>query len=126
MKRRADLIVVFKKLKSILKEYESQLTVRADFDSRYELWSEKDVIIGGKKRKEVFFAALIIQSSYIGFYFMPVYTNRDLKKVFGPELLATLKGKSCFHIKKVDAILLRQIKSALKKGFSEYKKNGWI
>lgn len=126
MKRRADLIVVFKKLKSILKEYESQLTVRADFDSRYELWSEKDVIIGGEKRKEVFFTALIIQSSYVGFYFMPVYTNRDLKKVFGPELLATLKGKSCFHIKKVVAILLRQIKSALKKGFSEYKKNGWI
>lgn len=97
-----------------------------DLDSKYDLWSRKTVIIAGRKRKEVYFAGLIIQSNYVGFYYMPVYMKTEMKQIFKPELLGLLKGKSCFHIKKLDAALEAQIKDALRKGYRLYKRRGWI
>lgn len=117
---------IFDQIKLLMKKYEKPLVARSDYDSRYELWSEKEIEIGGRKRKDIFFAGLIIQSSYVGFYFMPIYTDTSLKDIFAPELLSTLKGKSCFHIKKLDKKILSQIKSSLDVGFNLYKKRGWV
>jgi hypothetical protein len=121
-----ELVAIFKKLKSILKQYENPLIPKYDLDSKYDLWSKKNVVIAGRKRKEVYFAGLIIQSNYVGLYYMPVYTDTNLKEVFKPELLKLLKGKSCFHIKKLDPKLEKQIKEALRKGYKLYRKRGWI
>ena len=57
---------------------------------------------------------------------MPIYTDTKLKDVFGAELLATLKGKSCFHIIKIEKKLLSQIKKSLEVGFKQYNKRGWV
>jgi len=57
---------------------------------------------------------------------MPVYVDTSLKEVFKPELIKLLKGKSCFHIKKLDSQLEKQIEDALKKGYDLYKKRGWV
>lgn len=97
-----------------------------DLDSKYDLWSFKDVEIAGRKRKEIYFAGLIIQSSYVGFYYMPVYADTKLEEVFEPELLSLLKGKSCFHIKELDTNLERQINKALESGYALYEKRGWV
>ena len=83
-------------------------------------------MIAGRKRKEVFFAGLIIQKSYVGFYFMPVYTDAEAMSFIKPELLKRLKGKSCFHIKKLDAELLAQVDAALQAGCLLYQQKGWI
>lgn len=117
---------IFDQIKKLIKKYEPLFTARSDFGSRYELWSEKDIEIAGRKRKEIYFTGLIIQSSYVGFYFMPIYADTSLKDVFEPELLSTLKGKSCFHIKKLDKKLLSQIKKSLEIGYKLYKKRGWV
>jgi len=74
----------------------------------------------------VFFAGIIIQKSYVGFYFMPVYAEPEVKQLFQPELISLLKGKSCFHIKKLEPILLSQIEDVLAAGFELYKKRGWV
>jgi len=121
-----ELIAIYKKLKKLLKKYENPLKPKFDLDSKYDLWSFKEIEIDGRKRKEVYFAGLIIQSTYVGFYFMPIYTDTPLKKIFGKELLSKLKGKSCFHIKKLDSILEKQIKDALEKGYKLYKQRNWI
>lgn len=121
-----ELIQIFSKIKKILKEYDEPLQPKFDLDSKYDLWSIKNIEINGKKRKEVFFASIIIQSNYVGFYYMPIYTDTELKNIFEPELLNLLKGKSCFHIKKIDKKLEKQIKKALEIGFRLYKKRGWI
>lgn len=121
-----ELVDIYNQLKSILKKYENPLLPKLDLDSRYDLWSFKDVVIDGRKRKEVFFASVIIQSSYVGFYYMPIYTDTSLKEVFSPVLLTMLKGKSCFHIKKIDENLKNEIKNALDIGYELYKKRGWI
>ena len=52
--------------------------------------------------------------------------DTDLKPVFAPELLKLLKGKSCFHIKKLTPELLDQIKSALQVGYEAYQVRGWV
>jgi hypothetical protein len=121
-----NLSDIFQQLKKVLKKYEPPFVAKSDYEWRYELWSVKDVVIAGRKRNEVFFASLIIQRDYVGFYYMPIYSDTKLKKVFKKELLSTLKGKSCFHIKKLDKTLLGQIRGTLEIGYKMYKKNGWV
>ena len=121
-----DLIKIYNRLKKILKKFENPLVAKFDLDSKYDLWSIKDIIIAGKKRKEVFFASIIIQSKYVGFYYMPIYIDTSLEKVFKPELLRLLRGKSCFHIKSLNETLERQINEALNLGYALYKKRDWI
>jgi hypothetical protein len=121
-----ELVKIFNRLKKLLKKYENPLTPKFDLDSKYDLWSFKDLEIDGRKRKEVYFAGLVIQSKYVGFYYMPIYTDSTLKDFFQPELLKLLKGKSCFHVKKLDDNLEKQIAQALDKGYKLYKKRGWV
>jgi hypothetical protein len=92
----------------------------------YQLWSPKPVERHGRAYDETYFAGAIVQKAYVGFYYMPVYTESQLKQVFAPELLALLKGKSCFHVKRLDADLRAQIRSALDAGFALYRERGWI
>lgn len=110
----AELVTIFNKLKPLIKVYEKKgMTPKFDLDSKYDLRTIKDLFAFKKWRKEMFFAGLIIQSNYVGFYFMPITTDPANSKIIGKELLATLKGKSCFHITKLDSTILKQIKDAL-------------
>jgi hypothetical protein len=120
------LVDIFQRLKKILKKYEDPLKPKFDLDSKYDLWSFKNVEIDGRKKKEVYFAGLIIQSKWVGLYYMPVYTDTSLKEVFKPELLNLLKGKSCFRIKELNEEMIHQIEEALEKGYNLYKQRGWI
>jgi hypothetical protein len=121
-----DLIEIFNIIKNLMKKYENPLVPKIDMDSRYELWSVKNVVVEGRKRKEIYFAGIIIQSNYVGFYYMPVYVETDIKNMFETDLLKLLKGKSCFHIKKIDEVLEKQIADALEQGYLLYKKREWI
>lgn len=121
-----NLDEIFKQLKEVLMNYRPPFISKVDDESHFDLWSVKDLVIEDRKRKEVYFAGLIIQKAYVGFYYMPVYAEPEIKKLFKPELLSRLKGKSCFHIHKLDAVLLEQIKDAVEKGFVEYQKRGWV
>jgi hypothetical protein len=123
--RSKELDVIFQKLCEEGAMYSPPFDIRIN-ERRYGLWSEKDLLIDGRKRKEGFFASLIIQKDTVGFYFMPVYAAPELTKVFSPELVKLLKGKSCFHIKKLDDSLPGQIESALEIGFEFYQERGWV
>lgn len=122
----SELLLIFKQVRDLLKRYESKFQVRMDFEGRYELWTDKEVEIEGKKRDALFFAGLIIQSTYVGFYFMPLYEKTHIKDIFSPDLLKLLKGKSCFHITKMDGTLANHIQKALEIGFDFYKDQKWI
>ena len=121
-----ELIKIFSRLKKLLKQYEKPLMPKFDLDSKYDLWSYKDMVTDGRKRSEIYFAGLIIQSSYVGFYYMPVYTDTNLKNDIKPDLLKLIKGKSCFHIRNLDENLKIQIKDALETGYRLCQERGWI
>lgn len=80
----------------------------------------------GRKKPEVYFGGVIIQSGYVGLYLMHVYVQTDMVKKVAPELLKTLKGKSCFHIKTLDNNLINQVEATMKDGIECYKKLGFI
>lgn len=120
-----DLIPLFEQVKALLKPYEKHFDTRRDEAGYYDLWFEREVLVDGRKRDSVFFASAIIQKSYVGFYFMPVYTHEEAAGLFGEELMATLKGKSCFYIKELTPVLRKQIKEALAIGLRLYRERDW-
>jgi hypothetical protein len=121
-----DLTQIFNTLKPLLQAYVPPMTAQVDDASHFDLWSIKDLVIDGRKRKGVYLAGLIIQKSFVGFYYMPIYVHTELKAVLAPELIKLLKGKSCFHIKKLDEALPGQIHAALEIGYKFYQQNDWI
>ncbi len=121
----SDLKQIFDSLKPLLEEYRPPLASKTENERYFDLWSFKDLVIEDRKRKEVFFAGLIIQKDYVGFYYMPVYVQAEVKKFFSPEFMKLLKGKSCFHIRKLTPELLAEIDHALKAGFALYRERGW-
>jgi len=125
-KKSAELMRTLKKLRKILEKYEASLRLKFDLKEKYELWTDKEVNIAGKKKKELFFAGFTLQKNYVSFYFMPIYIEPELKEKLDPELLKLLKGKSCFHIKSIDQELENKINDALQKGYNLYQKNEFI
>jgi hypothetical protein len=124
-----DLTEVFDRLEPLLARYVPPLDARSGSvkgKRDYQLWSVRPVVVAGRERKEIYFAGLIGQKGYVGFYFMPVYTHEDQKTLFAPELLALLKGKSCFHVKRLDAALAGHVEDALARGFELYRERGWV
>ena len=121
-----DLTQIFNTLKPLLQAYIPPMTAQVDDASHFDLWSVKDLVIYARQRKEVYLAGLVIQKSFVGFYYMPIYARPELKSVLAPELIKLLKGKSCFHIKKLDEALLAQIRAALEIGYKFYQQNDWI
>ena len=125
----ADLQQIFERLRSVLAEHSPPFVARTGGVKDkldYQLWAEKDVVIDGRPRKEVYFAGLIVQKGYVGFYYMPVYAQPEIEQLFAPELLELLKGKSCFHIKRFERPLVGQIRDALDAGRRLYEERGWI
>lgn len=122
-----EMILIFEELKKLIKPYaKGTMVERGDSHSTYGLWSDKEIEVAGRTMPDVYFAGLMIQKGYVGFYFMPVYSNPKLKDELHPDLAKCLKGKSCFHIKKNDPVLIGYVKDALKVGLADFKKKGWI
>jgi hypothetical protein len=123
-----QLLEIYNALYKEIKPYEKGiLKSKINIQGKYDLWTEKKVFAQGKMRDEFAFVGLILQSGYVGFYFMPIYTNpEEVRPEITPDLLKSLKGKSCFHIKKVDKDVLEEVREAMKVGYAQYKKNGWL
>lgn len=124
---KTDLVEIFQTIRAEMQPYATEgFDARVNKDTIYELWSEKEVEIDGRKKNGVYFAGLTIRKGYVGFYYMPVYAETEIKAIFHPSLLKLLKGKACFHIKQLDDQLVGQITDALAIGFKLYKQNEWV
>jgi hypothetical protein len=126
------LVDIFDQLKKMFKKYEKKLNVKMDVGHRYELEGTKEYEVTSKrtgkttKKRNAYFGGLIIQSSYVGLYLMAPYLDIKLfEKVF-PNLMKTLKGKSCFWIKELNPELKKEIRNALKLSYQVYKDKGWV
>jgi hypothetical protein len=122
------LVELFEAIKKIMEPYHKKrnLILHTDTGGQANLVSHKPVEIKGKLRKELWFVSALIQKGYVGFYYTPVSTQGDLSKHFSEGFVKSLKGKSCFHIKKKDPVLLKDIEKAIQLGFDTYVLKGWI
>ena len=122
-----QLVEVFDALLDRLKSYaKGSIVLKGGTGGQVSLVSEKQVVIEGRPRAELYFAGALIQKGYVGFYYFPVYCHPPLANLLKPELHKCLKGKSCFHIKRLDPLLLAQIEEALAIGYRFYAERGWI
>lgn len=122
----AALDGIFSEMKALLAKYSPPFEVRTDEWGGYHLWKTKAMVVHGRKRKEIYFAGVIPRKDYVGFYYMPIYAEVQVKEMFKPELLSLLKGRSCFHLKNQDALVMKQIKQSLADGLKLYKREGWV
>ena len=122
-----QLVPIFEEIKKLLKPYErGTMKLIGGDGGKIMLISKKPVEIAGRKKDELWFASVLVQKGYVGFYYMPVYADNQMRKMIGPELLKCLKGKACFHLKKFDEQIFSQVKDALKIGYDRWHKFNWI
>lgn len=131
MPSKAELDKIFDELKSIMERYSPPFSVKTPSKAlknkrSYELTSYKRVVIEGRQKDEIYFAGIIIQKDYIGFYYMLAYAEPKVKDKLSPDFLPLLKGKSCFYIRSAEKSLLDQVKKALGIGLKAYKEKGWV
>jgi len=105
MPSQTDFPIVFEQLRSILKPFESGLTVTADTPNAYSL----DGPYSEKWKKQLFFGSAQMKKNYVSFYLMPVYMFPELLKDVSPELKKHMQGKSCFNFKKVEPDLFKEL-----------------
>lgn len=108
---------VFEQLKSILKPYAKNLTVKTDTADTYYI----DGPYSEKWRKELFFGSAQIKKNYVSFYLMPVYMYPELLKDISPELKKHMQGKSCFNFKKEEPQLFDELRDLTQKGVEKFK-----
>lgn len=117
---------IYEKIKALFQKYLPPLSVRIDTKTRYDLYSEKDVELLGRKYKEIYFGSAILKPKYTGFYFMPIYIFPELLKDLPESLKKLQTGKSCFHLKKYDEEIFSDIEKLMKNGFDMYKKHNYV
>lgn len=123
-----ELVVIFNAIKKMAATYhgKGEMIMHADTGGQFNLVSHKPVVIAGRDRKELWFISALVQKGYVGFYYMPINSGGDMRSQFSPEFMKCLKGKCCFHIKKNDPVIMKDIEKAFKVGYEGYKKLGWI
>lgn len=117
---------IYNTLKDTLAQFAPPCVVTDDTDSVYHLYGTKPASIGKSNYDGIYFASAVIRKSYVALHFFPIYTHVDQFENIGEDLRKCLKGKSCFHIKRINDPLFDQIKKALDKGIEVYQKEGWL
>ena len=112
-------------LQGMLKTHIPSLKVSKDSDAAFEVSGTMPAMQGKKKVDGYYFATVVPKPKDVRLYFFPIYTHVDHFADIPEALRKCLKGKSCFHIKKLDGIE-DAIKDMVQLGVDLYKKDGLI
>lgn len=121
-----DLIRIQSALQEILKTHVPPLQVRKDNESVFEVAGTKEAMQGKQKVDGFYFASVVPKPKDIRFYYFPIYTHSQSFEEISPELRKCLKGKSCFHIKKLSVELEADITKMVNLGVELYLKDNLI
>ena len=113
-------------LRAIIKRHEKNLQLRKDDSSGLEAAGTIPTMQGKQKVDGFYFASTIPKPKDCRLYFFPIYTDVAAFTDLDPDLRKCLKGKSCFHIKKMDASLETSIIKMIDKGIKLYQEKGLL
>jgi len=102
------------------------LQVRKNSEATFEVAGTIEAMQGKQKVDGYYFASVVPKPKDIRLYFFPIYTHADAYQSLSPELQKCLKGKSCFHIKKLSPEMEGEIKEMIQTGVELYQKDGLI
>lgn len=120
-----DLQEIQKTLQEILIDHSPALRASKETDTVFEVSGTKEVMQGRQKVNGHYFASVMVKPKDIRLYFFPIYTHVDSYNI-SPELKKCLKGKSCFHIKKLSDEMVQEIKEMVDTGVKLYQKDDLI
>ena len=109
-----------------LKSHMPPLRIQHDLHENFEVCGTKERMQGKKKVDGYYFASVRPKPKDIRLYFFPIYTHVDEFADIPDNLRKCLKGKSCFHIKKMDDALQQAINEMIQKGIDLYLKDDLI
>lgn len=112
-------------LKSLLLGQIPPLRVKQDSETNFEVTGTREAMQGRQKVDGFYFASLVPKPNDIRFYFFPLYTDPGEFELSG-KLKKMLKGKTCFHIKKLDEPLIGEIREMIAKGVKIYVAKGLV
>ncbi len=121
-----DINEIRELLVSILREYEGTLKITSDTPDKFEVTGTIPTMQGKKKVPGMYFATVIPKAKDVRLYFFPVYTHKDEIGALPEDLQKALKGKSCFHIKKVDDAFEVNLKAMVQKAVEVYRGDGLL
>ena len=113
-------------LQSILKAHCPPLQIRFDTKEKFEAAGTKERMQGKQKVDGFYFGSVIPKPKDIRLYFFPLYTHPTAFENISADLRKCLKGKTCFHIKKMDDSLKGEIEAMIKQGVDLYVKDDLI
>ncbi|RMB56156.1 hypothetical protein EAX61_15410 [Dokdonia sinensis] len=113
-------------LRAILKKHLGPLKLRKDDSSGMEVSGTIPTMQGKQKVDGFYFASVIPKPKDTRLYFFPIYTDAEAFNDIAPELRKCLKGKSCFHFKKVDDNLKNSITDMIARGIKRYQNKGLL
>lgn len=123
---KTDLTEIQETLKGLITAHTPPLQIRTDTLTTFEAAGTKERMQGKQKVDGYYFASIIPKPKDIRLYFFPIYTHVSVFDFISPELRKCLKGKSCFHIKKLSRELEFDIQSMIDKGVEIYEKDDLI
>ena len=115
-------------LKRVMNEHCPPLVIKKETKGGVEVIGNVPTAYGYKKEMVpgMYFASALIRPSNVSFYFFPIYTAPEEFKNLAPTAMKYLDGKTCFHFKKEEQVIEKEIKALFKKGIAMYKKQGWV
>lgn len=119
---KTDLSAIQNTLQDFFTPHAPILQVREQNATKFEVAGTISVMQGKQKVDGHYFASVIPKPKDIRLYFFPIYTHVDAFDL-SPDLKKYLKGKSCFHIKKLSPELEEEIKGMIAKGVALYQKD---
>ncbi len=121
-----DVNEIREKLKSIQEAFLGPLKVKVDKPGNFELSGTIKAQQGKKMVDGYYFSSLVPKAKDVRFYFFPAYTHADLFDDLSETMTKFKKGKSCFHVKYLDADLEKEIKKMMKTAIKAYQKDGLL
>lgn len=113
-------------LRNMLESQAPTLQLRLETEKHLEFAGTKEVMQGKQKVDGHYFASIMPKPKDVRFYFFPIYTHADEYENISAEVRKLLKGKSCFHIKKLSEEAEKEIGDMISKGVALYQRDGLI
>ncbi|MBN3583256.1 hypothetical protein JYB64_12725 [Algoriphagus aestuarii] len=110
----------------LLEIYVPPLQVRKNSPQVFEVAGCIPTMQGKQKVEGFYFGSVVPKPKDTRLYFFPIYTHPEEFVFISPELRKCLKGKSCFHFKKLNEEMKTEIKQMIRKAIDVYQKHELI
>ena len=123
---KTDLQEIQSTLQQLFNEAIPPLKVAKNNENVFEVTGNKEVLYCGKMVEGYYFASVVPKPKDIRLYFFPIYTHKPDYPELSDDLKKCLKGKSCFHIKKLTPAMEQELKEMILLGVRLYQTNNLI